>query len=114
MSALSHAFGMPSLSMPSLFTDLPSADMPALGRALAVDIKDAGDSLVISADVPGLSKEDIKVQVGGGRVWMSTAALLAWQPASCRQMAHLKCVPAPSFRSPPTACSASVASAGQM
>lgn len=67
MAAMSRAFGMPPL-----FTDLPSvsappADMPALSRALAVDIKDAGDSLVIAADVPGLSKEDVKVEVSGGK-----------------------------------------------
>lgn len=75
MNQLSRAFGMPSLGMPSLgmpslFTDLPSiaaaADMPATSaaRALAMDIKDTDSELQITADVPGLTKDDIKVQVG--------------------------------------------------
>lgn len=68
MNALGRAFGMPSFGMgpASLFTEVPSlqAEMPAMARALAVDIKDTGSALEITADVPGMSKDDIKIQVG--------------------------------------------------
>ncbi|PSC72119.1 heat shock Hsp20 [Micractinium conductrix] len=74
MSMLSRAFGMPSLMPSSLFDqsmfDLPAAaDLPAVAaKSLAVDIKDTGKSLEIVADVPGMNKEDIKVQVSPDRV----------------------------------------------
>ena len=38
---------------------------PNCRRSLAVDIKDTGSEIQIVADVPGLSKDDIRVQVGG-------------------------------------------------
>lgn len=73
MAEMSRAFGMPSL-MPtwssSLF-DLPAtaADLPAMtAKSLAVDVKDTGKELQIVADVPGMSKEDIRVQVSPDRV----------------------------------------------
>ena len=31
-------------------------------RMLAIDVKDAGDKLVIHADVPGLAREDVKAR----------------------------------------------------
>ncbi|KAI3438118.1 hypothetical protein D9Q98_000559 [Chlorella vulgaris] len=72
MNALGRAFGMPSFGMgpASLFTEVPSlqAEMPAMARALAVDIKDTGSALEITADVPGMSKDDIKIQVSPDRV----------------------------------------------
>ncbi|EFN55012.1 hypothetical protein CHLNCDRAFT_23898 [Chlorella variabilis] len=44
--------------------------MPATSaaRALAMDIKDTDSELQITADVPGLTKDDIKVQVSPDRV----------------------------------------------
>ncbi|KAL4452256.1 hypothetical protein ABPG75_007918 [Micractinium tetrahymenae] len=73
MAEMSRAFGMPSL-MPtwssSLF-DLPAtaADLPAVtAKSLAVDVKDTGKELQIVADVPGMTKDDIKVQVSPDRV----------------------------------------------
>jgi HSP20 family protein len=73
MEQLSRAFGMPSVFSPSasLF-DMPAADlpaaMPAMAKSLAVDVKDTGNALEIHADVPGMSKDDIKVQVSPDRV----------------------------------------------
>ena len=59
MNQLTRAFGMPSVTT----FDLPStaAAVPAGARALVVDIHDMGDHIEVAADVPGMSKEDIKV-----------------------------------------------------
>lgn len=73
MAEMSRAFGMPSL-MPtwsSAMFDLPAAaaDLPAMtAKSLAVDVKDTDKELQIVADVPGMTKGDIKVQVSPDRV----------------------------------------------
>lgn len=61
MNAMTRAFGLPALQ--TTF-DLPSVafpEVPATARALACDIQDKGDHIEVQADVPGMSKEDIKV-----------------------------------------------------
>ncbi|KAI7840797.1 hypothetical protein COHA_005501 [Chlorella ohadii] len=66
MDQLSRAFGMPSVFAPATSpfdmhtADLPAA-VPAMAKSLAVDVKDMGTALEIHADVPGMSKDDIKV-----------------------------------------------------
>lgn len=66
MNQLTRAFGMPSVTT----FDLPStaAAVPAGARALVVDIHDMGDHIEVAADVPGMSKEDIKVTVSPDKV----------------------------------------------
>lgn len=60
MNALTSGFG----GMPAF--DMGSA-MPSGTRALAVDILDKGNELQIKADVPGMTKDDIKVGGWGAR-----------------------------------------------
>lgn len=43
---------------------LPPQPLVLPACSLAVDVKDTGKELQIVADVPGMSKEDIRVQVG--------------------------------------------------
>lgn len=110
MDAMSRAFGMPSLLGPSLFDAVmpaPPAELPAVApaaRALAVDITDKGDALEIRADVPGMGKDDIKVQVSRGknrktgRRQRLTRLLLSATPNNPTSPTP------PGRRSPPTAC----------
>ncbi len=61
MNQLSRAFGMPALAT----FDLPAAPagIPTSARALVCDVHDLGDRIEVEADVPGMSKEDIKVRL---------------------------------------------------
>lgn len=64
MNALSRAFGMPVLDTPASRT-LPRVSAP---RHLAVDVKDLDDRIEVSADVPGVKTEDVKVSVSPDNV----------------------------------------------
>ena len=41
------------------------------GGSVAVDVEDAGDAFVVSADLPGYDREDIDVQLAGERLTLS-------------------------------------------
>lgn len=79
MAMLGRAFGvpLPRVGMPplaSLFSDLPdwvaAPDLPAPAAIpLAVDARDAGDALHVTADVPGVPAEGLKVEVSGPERW---------------------------------------------
>lgn len=64
MNQMMSAFGMPGSTFDP-FASRPSealADMPrALG--LAVDIKETDESFLLTADVPGVSKDNVKISV---------------------------------------------------
>ncbi|QLD89858.1 Hsp20/alpha crystallin family protein [Natronomonas salina] len=42
-----------------------------LGGSVAVDVEDAGDEYVVTADLPGYDREDIDVQLAGERLTVS-------------------------------------------
>ena len=41
------------------------------GGSVAVDVEDAGDEFVVTADLPGYDREDIDVQLAGERLTLS-------------------------------------------
>ena len=43
----------------------------ALGGGVAVDVEDAGDEFVVTADLPGYDRDDIEVQLAGERLTVS-------------------------------------------
>jgi HSP20 family protein len=47
-------------------------DMDAFEGALRVDVKDEGDHYLMEADMPGVKKDDIHVDVDGGVLTIST------------------------------------------
>lgn len=79
MEMLGRAFGMPvprmALSpLSSLLAEVPGWAAPSSLAApaaisLAVDVKDTGDALHITADVPGVPAEGLKLEVS----WMGGA-----------------------------------------
>ncbi|MFB6107305.1 MAG: Hsp20/alpha crystallin family protein, partial [Haloplanus sp.] len=48
--------------MSKQFEDLPRAEM-ALTNGVDVDVEDRADEYVVTADLPGFSKEDIEVEL---------------------------------------------------
>ncbi|KAI7840229.1 hypothetical protein COHA_006011 [Chlorella ohadii] len=78
MEMLGRAFGMPvprmALSpLSSLLAEVPGWAAPSSLAApaaisLAVDVKDTGDALHITADVPGVPAEGLKLEVSPDRV----------------------------------------------
>lgn len=79
MALLGRAFGMPMPRMAlsplsSLLAEVPGWAAPSSLAApaaisLAVDVKDTGNALHITADVPGVPAEGLKLEVG----WMGGA-----------------------------------------
>lgn len=53
-------FSSPMIPFPR--SDLATRDMPSL-RAMALDVVEFGDKVGIMADLPGLEKKDINVEV---------------------------------------------------
>lgn len=59
--------------MSDQFDPLDDGPLPSgpLGGSVAVDVEDAGDEFVVTADLPGYDREDIDVQLAGERLTLS-------------------------------------------
>lgn len=56
---------------PSAIWKIGSAPSLAIGAAADTDIKDKGDHYELEADLPGVKKEDIAVDIDGDRMTIS-------------------------------------------